>query len=141
MVGLQNWQERKNRRDVESGGIHGKPRKPEELGDGASPPTLERMKRSERDGIAAGNRIRQSTTRWRPRRKEGFARWDGDGRRGRVDETKPAADEFPEADAVVKGGNNRGLGKGLGNIGDPKIGVKEPDEALDHDPLGPKTKK
>jgi hypothetical protein len=61
-------------------------------------------------------------------------------RRGRVNETKPTADEFPEADPVAKGGNDRGLGKGLGNIGDPKIGTKEPNEALDHDPLGPKTK-
>ena len=58
-------------------------------------------------------------------------------RRGRIDETKPAADEFLEADTVAKGGDDRGLGKGLGNVGDPKIGTKEPDEALDHDPLDP----
>jgi hypothetical protein len=32
------------------------------LDDGPSPPTLERMKRSGQDGIAAGNRTRQSTT-------------------------------------------------------------------------------
>ncbi len=108
---------------------------------GPSPPTLERMKRSGQDGVAAGDRIRQSTTRRRPQRKEGFAQWDGDVRRGRVDETKPAEVEFPEADAVAKGGDDRGLGKGLGNVGDPKIGTKEPDEALDHDPLGPKTMK
>ena len=60
-------------------------------------------------------------------------------RRGRVDETKPAADEFSEADAVAKGGDDRGLGKGLGNVGDPEIGTKEPDEALDHEPLSPET--
>ena len=60
-------------------------------------------------------------------------------RRGRVDETKPAADEFSEADAAAKGGDDRGLGKGLGNGGDPEIGTKEPDEALDHEPLSPKT--
>ena len=56
---------------------------------------------------------------------------------GRVEKTKPAADEFSEADAVANGGDNRGLGKGLGNVGDPKTGTKEPNEALDHDPLGP----
>ena len=32
-------------------------------------------------------------------------------------------------------------GKGLGGVGDPIIGSKEHDEALDHDPLGPKTMK
>ncbi len=58
-------------------------------------------------------------------------------RRGRIDETIPAADEFSEADAVAKGGNDRGLGKGLGNVGDPGIGTKEPNEALDHEPLSP----
>ena len=57
-------------------------------------------------------------------------------RRGRVDETKPAADEFSEADAVAKGGDDRGLGKSLGNV---EIGTKEPDEALDHEPLSRKT--
>ena len=61
-------------------------------------------------------------------------------RRGRVNETKPAADEFSEVDAVVKGGDDQGLGKGLGNVGDPEIGTKEPNEALDHEPLNPKTK-
>ncbi len=60
-------------------------------------------------------------------------------RRGRVNETKTAADKFSEADAVAKGGDNRGLGKGLGNVGDPEIGTKEPDEALDHEPLSAKT--
>ena len=87
--------------------------------------------------MALPRAIRQSTTRWRPRRKEGFARWDGDARWGRVDETKPAADEFSEADAVAKRGDDRGLGKGLGNVGNPKIGTKEPNEALVHYPLGP----
>ena len=124
MAGLQNRRERENRRDVESGGIRGKPRKTEELGDGPSPPTWR-----EADGMALPWVIQQSTMQWRPRRKEGFAWWDGDVRRGRVDETKPAADEFSEADAVAKGGNDRGLGKGLGNVGDPEIGTKEPDEA------------
>ena len=62
-------------------------------------------------------------------------------RRGRVDETEATADEFTEADTVAKGGNDRGLGKGLGGVGDPKIRSKEHDEALDHDPLGPKTMK
>ena len=60
-------------------------------------------------------------------------------RRGGVDKTKPAADEDPEADAVAKGGDARGLRKGLGNVGDLEIGTKEPDEALDHKPLSPKT--
>ena len=62
-------------------------------------------------------------------------------RRGRVDETKAAADELTEEDAVAKGGDDRGLGKGRGSVGDPKIESKEPDEALDHDPLGRKTMK
>ena len=71
----------------------------------------------------------------RPRRKEGFARWDGDVRRGRVNETKPAADEFSEADAVAKGGDDRRLGKGRGDVGDPEIRTEEPDEARDHESL------
>ena len=58
-------------------------------------------------------------------------------RRGRVGETKPAADEYSEADAVTKGGDNRGLGKGHGDVGDPEIGTEEPDEALDHESLSP----
>ncbi len=62
-------------------------------------------------------------------------------RRGQVDETKAAADEHTEEDAVAKGGDDRGLGKGFGVVGDPKIGAKERDEAPDHDPLGPKTMK
>jgi hypothetical protein len=60
-------------------------------------------------------------------------------RRGRVDETKPAADEDPEADAVAKGGDARGFRKGLGNVGDLEIGTEEPNEALDHEPLSPET--
>ena len=105
------------------------------------PPSLERMKISGQDGVAASDRIRQSTTRQRPRRKEGFARWNGDVRRGRVDETKAAADELTEVDAVAKGGNNRGLGEGFVGVGDPKIGAEERDEESDHYPLGPKTMK
>ncbi len=58
-------------------------------------------------------------------------------RRGLIDETKPAADEFAEADAAAKGGDDRGFGKGLGNVGDPEIWTKEPDEALDHESLSP----
>ena len=58
-------------------------------------------------------------------------------RRGRVDETKPAADEYSEADAVAEGGDDRGLGKGRGDVGDPEIGTKEPDEALNHESLSP----
>ena len=77
----------------------------------------------------------------RPRRKEGFARGDGDGSRGHVDETKAAADEFAEVDAVAKGGDDRGLGEGVGDGGDAESGAKKRDEALDHDPLGPKTTK
>ena len=61
-------------------------------------------------------------------------------RRGRVEETKPAADEVLEAGAVAKGGNNRGLRKGLGNVGDLEIGAEEPNEALGHEPLSPETK-
>ncbi len=60
---------------------------------------------------------------------------------GRVNETKAAAEEHMEEDAVAKGGDNCGLGKGFGNIGDPKIGAKERNEAPDHDPLGPKMMK
>jgi hypothetical protein len=55
--------------------------------------------------------------------------------------TKAAADELTEEDAVAKGGDNRGLGKGFGGVGDPKIGSKEHDEVPDHNPLGPKTMK
>ncbi len=62
-------------------------------------------------------------------------------RRGRVDKTKAAADELTEGDAVAKGGDDRGPGKGFGGVGDPKIGSKECDEAPDHDPLGLKTMK
>ena len=62
-------------------------------------------------------------------------------RRGRVDETKAAAEEHTEEDAVVKGGDDRGLEKGFGDVGYPKIGAKERNEAPDHDPLGPKTMK
>ena len=60
-------------------------------------------------------------------------------RRGRIDEMEATADELTEEDAVAKGGDNRGLGKGLGGVGDPKIGSKEHNEVLDHDLLGPKT--
>jgi len=59
-------------------------------------------------------------------------------RRGRVDETKAAADEHTEVDAVAKGGDDRGLGEGFGGVGDPKIGAEDRDEASDDDPLGPK---
>ncbi len=62
-------------------------------------------------------------------------------RRGRVNKMKAPADELTEEDAVEKGGNDRGLGKGFGGIGDPEIGSKERNEAPDHDPLGPKTMK
>ena len=62
-------------------------------------------------------------------------------RRGRVGETEAATEEFTEEDAVAKGGDDRELGKGRGSLGDPKIGSKERDEVLDHDPLGPKTMK
>ena len=63
-------------------------------------------------------------------------------RRGRVDETKAAADELTKkVDAVAKGGDDRGLGEGFGGVGDPKIGAEDRDEALDDDPLGPKTMK
>ena len=62
-------------------------------------------------------------------------------RRGHVDETEAAADELTEESAVAKGGDDRGLGKGLSDVGDPKIGSKERDEALDHDPLSSKTMK
>jgi hypothetical protein len=58
-------------------------------------------------------------------------------RRGRVDETKAAADEHTEEDAVAKGGDDRGLGKGFGDVGDPEIGAEEPDEARDHESLSP----
>ena len=58
-------------------------------------------------------------------------------RRGRVDETKPAAYEYSQADAVAKGGDDRRLGKGRGDVGDPEIGAKEPDEARDHESLSP----
>ena len=54
---------------------------------------------------------------------------------------KAPADELTEEDAVAKGGNDRGLGKGFGGVGDPEIGSKERNEAPDHDPLGPKTMK
>ena len=57
-------------------------------------------------------------------------------RRGRVDEIRAAADELTEEDAVAKGGDNRGIGKGFCGVGDPKIGSKEHDEAPDHNPLG-----
>ncbi len=56
-------------------------------------------------------------------------------RRGRIDETKPAADEYSEADAVAKGGDDRRLGKGCGDVRDPEIGTEEPDEARDHESL------
>jgi len=41
-------------------------------------------------------------------------------RRGRVDETKAAADELTKVDTVAKGGDDRGLGEGFGGVGDPK---------------------
>ncbi len=98
----------KNRRDVGSGGRRGNPRKTEELDDGPSPPPPRPSRRwREADGMALLRAIRQSTTQRRPRRKEGFARWDGDVRRGRVDETKPAADEYSKVVAVAKGGDDR----------------------------------
>jgi hypothetical protein len=50
-------------------------------------------------------------------------------RRGCVDETKAAADELTEVDAVTKGGDDRGLREGFGGVGDPKIGAEERDEA------------
>ena len=62
-------------------------------------------------------------------------------RRRRVDETKATVDELMKVDAVAKGGDNRGLGEGFGGVGDPKIGAKDCNEALDDDPLGPKTMK
>ena len=62
-------------------------------------------------------------------------------RRGRVDETKAAADEHTEVDAVAKGGDDRGLGEGFGGVGDPKIGAEKRNEESNHDPLGPKTMK
>ena len=62
-------------------------------------------------------------------------------RRGRADETKAAADEHTEEDAVVKGGDDRGLGEGFCGVGDAEIGSKEHDEAPDRDPLGLKTMK
>ncbi len=62
-------------------------------------------------------------------------------RPGRVDETKAAADELTEGDAVAKGGDDRGLREGFDGVGDPKIGSKERDEASDHNPLGLKTMK
>jgi hypothetical protein len=40
-------------------------------------------------------------------------------RQGRVDEMKSAADEFTEGDTVAKGGDDRGLWKGVGGVGDP----------------------
>ena len=73
--------------------------------------------------------------------KECFAQRNGDGSRGRVDETKAAVDELTEVDAVVKGGDNRGIGEGFGGIGDVEIWSKERDEASDHNPLGLKTRK
>ncbi len=60
-------------------------------------------------------------------------------RQGRVNETEAAADELTEEDADAKRGGDRGLGKGLSDVGNPKIGSKERDEALDHDPLSSKT--
>jgi hypothetical protein len=58
-----------------------------------------------------------------------------------VDETKAAADELVEVDAVAKGGDDPGLGESFGGIGDATIRSKERDEALDHDPLGLKMMK
>ena len=57
--------------------------------------------------------------------KECFAQRNGDGSRGRVDETKAAADELAEVDAVAKGGDGRGLGEGFGGAGDAEIGSDE----------------
>ena len=54
---------------------------------------------------------------------------------------KAAADELAEVDAVAKGGDDRGLGEGLGGIGDAEIGSEECDEASDHNSLGLKTTK
>ena len=54
---------------------------------------------------------------------------------------KAAADEHTEVDAVAKVGDVHGLGEGFGGIGDPKIGAKDGDEALDDYPLGPKMMK
>ena len=62
-------------------------------------------------------------------------------RRGRVNKMKAPADELTEEDAVAKGGDDRGLGKGFGSVGDTEIGSEERDEVPDHDPLGPKTMK
>jgi hypothetical protein len=62
-------------------------------------------------------------------------------RQGRVNETKAAADELTEGDAVAKGGDDPGPGKGFGGVGDPQIGSEERNEAPGHDPLGPKTMK
>jgi hypothetical protein len=50
---------------------------------------------------------------------------------------KAAADEHTKEDAVAKGGDDRGLGKGFGDVGDPEIGAEEPDEARDHKSLSP----
>ncbi len=46
-------------------------------------------------------------------------------RRGRVDEAKAATDEHTEVDAVVKGGDDCGLGEGFCGVGDPKIGAED----------------
>ena len=107
---------------------------------GLPPPPVPRKDEEKRTGRrAAGDRIRQSTTRRGPRRKEGVTRWDGDVRRRRVDETKAAADEHTEGETVAKGGDDRELGEGVGGVGDSKIGTEEGDEAVDDDVLGPKT--
>ncbi len=42
---------------------------------------------------------------------------------------------FAEVDAVAKGGDDRGLGGGVGDKGDAEIGSKKRDEALDLNPL------
>ena len=73
--------------------------------------------------------------------KADFAQRNGDGSRGRVDETKAATDELAEVNAVAKGGDNHGIGEGFGGIGDTEIGSKERNEASDHDPLGLTTTK
>jgi hypothetical protein len=62
-------------------------------------------------------------------------------RQGRVDETKPAADEDPEADAVAKGGDARGPRKGRGNVEDLGIGTEGPMRRWTASPPSPETTK
>ncbi len=54
---------------------------------------------------------------------------------------KAAAYELVEVGAVVKGGDDRGLGEGFCGVGDAEIGSEERDEASDNDLLGLKATK